>query len=282
MTQQLTADAAEAVLKSISIPPRPAVLATLMKEKMSPDPSLTRLAEVIQSDLSLLAALLKTVNSPLYGLKRSIGSAQQAVQVLGVSNTVSLATSMVLRNTISVPKISLERFWDTATTVALIASAIAQRMPDVSKDEAYTFGMFQDCGIPLMMMRFPDYKDTLRLANAATEKSFTEVEEEHHNTSHVSVGYLLARSWYLPEPLCEAIRNHHDWSIFTSNSNDVDGHVCTLIATTRLAEHISHTFLRMSEDIEWARHGKHVLDYLGLTDTEYHDLRDHVHGMLSS
>ena len=40
-------------------------------------------------------------------------------------------------------------------------------------DDAYTYGLFRDCGIPILMKKFPGYVDVLKAANAETEKGFT-------------------------------------------------------------------------------------------------------------
>ena len=91
----------------------------------------------------------------------------------------------------------------------------------------------------------------------------------------------MARSWYLPESICQAILCHHDLSIFDNVSHDINGEVCTLIAITRLAEHIAHGFLRLTVDAEWEKIGAHALRHLGLGENEYEDLRDEIHQMMS-
>ena len=91
----------------------------------------------------------------------------------------------------------------------------------------------------------------------------------------------MARSWYLPESICQAILCHHDLSIFDSASHEINAEVSTLIAITRLAEHIAHGFLRLTSDNEWEKIGARALQHLGLGESEYEDLRDQIHQMMS-
>ena len=65
---QLSGPQSDALVKSIGIPPRPAVLLELQKEIAKEDPDLRSVARLVAGDVALTAALLRTVNSPAFGL----------------------------------------------------------------------------------------------------------------------------------------------------------------------------------------------------------------------
>lgn len=273
---------AEKLLKGITIPPRPAILDDVNREAAKDEPNFGKIAQLIGQDVGLSAAMLKTVNSPLFGLSKRVSSVQQAVTMLGIKNTINIITGLALKASMSGNKLPrLERFWDSAALEAMVSAYIASQLPGAHADASYTFGLFQNCGIPLLMQRFPDYVQTLQAANSTINREFTAVEDERHATNHASVGYLMARSWYLPEPICQAILCHHDLGIFDSASHEINAEVCTLIAITRLAEHIAHGFLRLTTDNEWEKIGTRALQHLGLGESEYEDLRDQIHQMMS-
>ncbi|MFO1379671.1 MAG: HDOD domain-containing protein [Chitinivorax sp.] len=273
---------AEKLLKGIAIPPRPAILDDVNREASKDEPNFGKIAQLIGQDVGLSAAMLKTVNSPLFGLSKRVSSVQQAVALLGIRNTVNIITGLALKASMSGNKLPrLERFWDSAALEAMVSACIASQLPGAHADASYTFGLFQNCGIPLLMQRFPDYIKTLHSANSSTDREFTAIEDEQHATNHASVGYLMARSWYLPESICQAILCHHDLSIFDSASHEINAEVSTLIAITRLAEHIAHGFLRLTSDNEWEKIGARALQHLGLGESEYEDLRDQIHQMMS-
>lgn len=79
MSKQLTLEEAQRSIKGISIPARPKVLVTLQAELSKPAPNLRAIARQIASDVALSAAVLKAVNSPLFGLRSKCGSIPQAV-----------------------------------------------------------------------------------------------------------------------------------------------------------------------------------------------------------
>ena len=124
------------------------------------------------------------------------------------------------------------------------------------------------------MQRFPDYRETLRIA-AGDPRPMTEVEDEHHGTSHATVGHVIARVWGLSELVCSAILRHHETDSF-ANTDDTHPIAHTLVAINILAEHLNDTAQRMREDTNWDRIGENVLDYLGFSDNEYSDLREHL------
>ncbi|MDD5329828.1 MAG: HDOD domain-containing protein [Sulfuricella sp.] len=273
MTALIPAEAAEKVINSIKIPPRPTVIGELLRERSRPNPDMRKIAQLIAKDIALSAAMLKTVNSPYFGLRSKIDSPQQAVMVLGLGNVANVITALSLKSAIG-KQVRLERFWDSAERVAEICAFIAGRMPDISRDMAYMFGLFHDCGIPLLMQKFPDYLDALKLANAESVRSFTDIEDERYATNHATLGYLLARSWALADDICEAILSHHDLSVLTS-PDALPGATRGLIAVVRVAEHIADAD-RMRDDPSWGRTGHLAMEHLGLSEEEVGDIYDDV------
>ena len=273
MALELSPEGIEKLLKGVTIPPRPALLLALDAELNSDDPDLKVIDALITKDVGVSAAMLRTLNSPLFGLSRKVGNVLQAVQLLGLRNVRNVVTGLVLRKAVG-DTASLERFWDSAEKVASINAYICTLLPKVPREECYTFGLFRDCGIPVLMQRFPDYRETLRIA-AGDPRPMTEVEDEHHGTSHATVGHVIARVWGLSDLVCSAILRHHETDSF-ANVDDTHPMAHTLVAINILAEHLNDTAQRMREDTNWDRIGEKVLDYLGFSDNEYSDLREHL------
>lgn len=257
---ELSIDETKKLLAGVVIPPRPVVVTAVMEERGRDAPNLRRVAQLISGDVGLSAAVMKTINSPLYGLRRQISSIDQAVNLLGMKNIGALVMGLALRN--AVPSKGLDRFWDSAARTALVASHLARTLGCADKEEAHLFGLFHDCGIPLLLQRFPDFRETLQLANSASDRAFTDVEDSRHGTNHTVVGSLLATNWHLPGHLRDAIRLHHDPSVFQS---DQSSEVLNLIAIGHLAQHIESSFSRLSGDSEWEKIEMSVMEQLMLS-----------------
>ena len=194
-------EAAEKLLAGIKLPPRPSILAVLMTERNKANPDMRKISTMIARDVVLSAAMLKTVNSPYFGLRRKIDSIDQAVMTLGTDSVFNILSGLVLRTMNSGNNPQLTRFWDNAENTAFVAALIAKRVPGIPHNIAYTIGLFHDCGIPMMMNRFPDYMATLKLAETFQDRTLTKTEDDRHSTNHATIGYLLSKNWNLSETI---------------------------------------------------------------------------------
>lgn len=263
----------ERTILSLGIPPCPVVLDRFMAEVRKDEPDYFRLASIIGSDVSLSAGLIKTANSPYFGVRQHVRSVNEALAILGLNTASRAVAGIVLRKTFPhVP--NLERFWDASARVARLSGWLAQQLQirSLRAEDAYTFGLFRDCGIPVLLGRFPQYEKTLERANRETERAFTEIEEGEIPTNHAMVGCILAQSWWLPEEICRAIRNHHDLAALTSVASDLPMQSRRLIATAQLAEHILQHQLGLSQTQEWSKLGAACLQLLEMDEAQLESL----------
>lgn len=269
----------DTTLKGFSIPPRPQVLVSLTQEMNREEPDLKLIARQIGGDVGLSAAVLKTVNSPFFGLKKKISSVTQAVSLLGLKSAEQIVTSIMLRNSFVTESRALENFWDTAERSAGIAAHIAQVLPNCQRDDAYSFGLFHNAAIPILNQRFPNYLQTLSAAVHAGTRVVTEVEDERHAVNHATMGYLIAKAWFLPPFICEGILRHHDTSVF-DEGDEISPQALTLIAIAYLAEHLNHSQAVSGSHANWDGVREPVLEHLGLLDEEYENLKEEIADMM--
>lgn len=278
---EIATDQVSDILKTISIPPCPTIVSSLMTEARRDDVDFGKIVRLISGDLSLAASMMKTANSPYFGLRQKVQSVQQAVVVLGLKNVLNIVTGVALKQTLTPNQINMERFWDRSNYHAVVSSRLARRIPGVSVEDAYTFGLFHDCGIPILMQRFPNYKETLAAANQGA-RPMREVENERHKTDHSAVGAMLARNWQLPPLLVSAIRFHHDMGVLTDAPADVPSEARGLTAISLVADYLIARFLGAAEEAEWRTHGAEALDYLGFDEDEMTDLTRDINDELST
>jgi HD-like signal output (HDOD) protein len=272
---QIESQVAENILKSIRIPPCPEVVVALMDEARQEDVDFAKLVKLISGDVGLAASMLKTANSPFFALRNKVSSVQQAVAVLGLKNLMQIVRGSALQSALGGDKVLMERFWDRSNFTAVVASHMASHVDGVSREEAYTYGLFHDCGIPILMSKFPDYKDTLAASNKSAELLIV-IEDQHYATNHAIVGSMLARNWSLPDYISQAILVHHDHTIFTRQSERPTPLVCALVAIQLVSEHIVAAFLGKPDDAEWHVSGQVAQDYLGLSDDDFADITDNA------
>lgn len=259
----------ERSIVDVGIPPCPVILDRFMAEANRDEPDYNRLAGIIGTDVGLSAGLIKTANSPFFGLRQRVRSVGEALSVLGLKPASRAIAGIILRNAFPhVP--NLERFWDASARIAHLSGWLAQQLDirGLHAEDAYTFGLFRDCGIPVLLGRFPNYITVLAEANRDAVRSFTEVEESALPTNHAMVGCILAQSWWLPEEICLAIRNHHDLEAIESANSSLPMLSRRLIATAQFAEHIVQKQLGLSMTQEWPKLGAACLQILDIGEAQ--------------
>jgi len=277
MAEALTQEQINNVLLGIKIPPQPQILVDLQIEQIMPDPDLNSIAALISRDVGLAGTILKVVNSPFYGLSNKITSVHQAVSLIGLDSVINIINGVSIKSEMSDETIMhMNRFWDTANDIAMIATNVAKQVGFPKPDLAYLLGLFHNSGVPLLMSRFENYLEVLEQSYSEGSDRIIDVENTLLNTNHAVVGYYIAKSWNLPKILCDAIAEHHNCQRHFLGPKQVDSESKTLLAILKIAEHICGSFRILGNqtvDHEWELIGPEVLTHLGLGEYDLEQLR---------
>ncbi len=278
MSVELGQKQAEEILRGIRIPPQPQILTDLQIEMAMPGFSLEDIAKLLAKDVGLSGSVLKTINSPFFGMPSKITAIPQAISLLGLNSVVNIINAMALRDTLSAEDSGMMlNFWDNAMDVAAASALIAKKLGIASADDAYTVGLFHNAAIPLLSQKFEEYPQLLKRAYSENERPITVIESEAIKTDHSAIGYLIARRWQLPEHLCEVIAEHHEAERIFSSNELVENDKKNLLAVLKIADHLCSSHQKLggtTEDHEFARLQPLLLNYLSLTDHDIDDLRD--------
>ncbi|MBV1877267.1 MAG: HDOD domain-containing protein [Pseudomonadales bacterium] len=277
---QLTTAQIKELLQGISIPPQPQIMVDLQMEQMDDNCSIDSITRLIMQDIGLCGSILKTINSPFFGLSDKITSVHQAISLLGIATVVNLVNSLSIRSSLSDDKIiKMTRFWDSAMDVAVVSAAISKDIGLASPDEAYLFGLFHNCGNMLMLSRFETFPSVVVESYAIEERRIVDVENEVFNTNHCVVGYYVSKAWNLPNYISEAIQDHHSVDDIFANTNYKNSRKKNLLAILKMAENICETYQTLGEqtsDYEWSRLEASVLDHVGLSTYDYTTLKENI------
>jgi len=261
------------VARGFHIPAKPEILHELKKIMSDDDASISDEAAIVSKDISLSSAILKAINSPFFGITRTISNIHQAVCFMGMEGVNYLATALLLKKAFvgETSCLSFDRFWSDATNIANAMMFISKNIScDIPTDSLYAVGLFHDCGIPAMALQYSDYKNTL---DEADELGFNSViiENEKYGTNHAIVGYYIASSWHLPKEICNIILQHHelDFLFKVTGSNEQ-----LIYATLKMAENITERKHRFRQSSDWQFIGEDVLNVLGINSDEYADLEE--------
>jgi len=195
-------------LLQAELPPRPAILVSLTEQMHSEDPDARRVSQLVSADVGLASAVVKTVNSPYFGLGRQVASVQQAVTFLGLAEVFGIVSGALLRRSFPSKDVYMERLWDEAAVRGAFMSRLARELRVLAPDRAYTCGLFENCGMALLLLHAADYKALLKQAASSQEQQG--LERSQYGIDHAALGQALVRSWGLPDELALAVRHHHD------------------------------------------------------------------------
>jgi len=259
------------VAKGIKIPPQPRVLQELRSKLASGVGDVRVLARIIAQDPAIVAMLFKVGQSPVFRRYQPFASLEHILQTVGLTQTGNLVSAFALASALPAHQdlAAFEAYWARSQAISELAMMIAEDRVSVCNifpDQACLAGIFHDCGVPVLMQRFPAYCQTMRRDEPALWSALG-AEDERFGVDHCVIGYLVGKHWKLPDFICDAIRYHHD-------IQRIDDHAGrTMVAILQLAIEAYHQDERIANP-EWASVRREVVDELGLSTDSVEDTID--------
>jgi HD-like signal output (HDOD) protein len=164
--------------------------------------------------------------------------------------------------------------------MSLISALLCRETGRGDSGIACTYGLFRDCGMPVMLQKYPIYADIFDASALTPGEPALEVENERYPTNHARVGAQLARSWHLPQSLCLAILRHHGAPYPDTIRLGTEVDALMLIAIGLTAEQIYCGAIgAVSHD--WAFAGDWALSELDLTRDKFGALAARVNASIN-
>ncbi|HVO06051.1 MAG TPA: HDOD domain-containing protein [Burkholderiaceae bacterium] len=189
----------------VQIPSQPEPLLRLSLLMAEEEVNLAALSALIESDMALAAAVLKAVNSSLYGLAGRVKSVQQSIAYLGMREVAGIALEFGLR-AVFPPAPELEAMWSRAAQRGMIMGRLAQAM-QMDGWAAHAAGLFEECGKAVLLRHAPDHYRTM-LRAARSDTMLCELEAAGFGVGHDALGAALCESWGLSASVVACVRHH--------------------------------------------------------------------------
>ena len=257
--------------QGMMIPAQPRVLEELRKHLQKKVFDVRVLSRVINGDPGMVALLFKACNSAAYRRHQPFDSVEAILHSVGVRQTFNLVQAIALASLQDTKnnREAYESFWARSHAIGQLAMLVADdriTVCNIFPDQAYLAGMFHDCGVALLMRRFPTYCAEMRLNEPGGWIELAE-EDKKFNADHCVVGYLVGRHWNLPEFICDAIRYHHEFSRMGQHASR------SMVAILLIAIHLYYRDQGVSNP-EWATVKDDVLGELGMHDDALPEFSD--------
>ncbi len=189
----------------IDIPAQPETLVRLSMLLADEDVNVAAIAQLVEADMALAAAVLKAVNSSLYGLRGRVQSVQQAVTYLGTREISGITFELGLRAAFP-PAAELEPIWNRAGTRGLVMGRLGQAL-GLDAWAAHSAGVFEECGKAVLFRHAPaHYPAMLRAASCDTD--LCQFERAGFGIRHDALGAALCHSWGLGVAAVACVEHH--------------------------------------------------------------------------
>lgn len=190
---------------NIDIPAQPESLVQLSALLGEEEVNLQAISHLIETDMALAAAVLKAVNSSMYGVSGRVQSVHQAITYLGTREVAAVTFAMGLKAMFPATP-ELEPVWERAAVRGLLMGRIGQAIA-VDPWAAHSAGLFEECGKAVLFKHDPTtYRQLLAMAEDDTE--LLELEHETYGVSHDALGAALCETWGLAASAVHSVRYH--------------------------------------------------------------------------
>ncbi|MBC8317251.1 MAG: HDOD domain-containing protein [Desulfobulbaceae bacterium] len=198
---------------SEDLPTLPSIATQVFQITSSPDFSPAALSNLIMNDPALTAKILKTINSPFYGIQQQVGSVKQAVILLGSEEIVDMAFGMAASEVFDIEShpgiINPKALWRHSLCTALISQYLCRQSEEFKNLGAFTAGLLHDVGKIFFVKNFPDLYRNIHATQDQHSLPLHETEEDILGVSHAAIGGYLVSKWNLPQPLIQSTAFHH-------------------------------------------------------------------------
>ncbi len=190
---------------NIDVPAQPESLVKLSLLLADDEINLHAVSALIAADMALASAVLKAVNSSLYGLRGRVSTVQQAITYLGTREVAAVTFEMGLK-AVFPPAPELDPLWERAAVRGLLMGRIGQAL-DVDPWACHSAGLFEECG-KAVLFRHDAARYRPVLAAAQDDEELLLLEHQAFGVSHDALGAALCETWGLAAPAVASVRFH--------------------------------------------------------------------------
>lgn len=213
MTNTGDLDSVQRALARISdLPAMPEVVAQVLRLTEDQNAGMQEVRTAIEQDPSLTAKILRISNSPYYGMRRTVGTLQLALVILGIREVRNIVLGVSVFDTFNDSSVSGKHIAALKAHSVLVAGMCRKLTSSLGlafQGEDFIAGLLHDIGKLLMVTTFGERY----MSFVENEESLGQCQEEtaRFGFNHPDAAAALISKWNLPETLHDAILLHHDF-----------------------------------------------------------------------
>ncbi len=260
-----------------SFPTPPAVAMQVLQLAQDPDIGLGKVADTVSADPAIAAKVMRIANSAMYSRRRQSTNLRQALIVLGLNATLTLALSFTLVATLkrnTTQGFDFNSYWRRTILASAWGKLLASETGRRDAEEIFLAALLQDLGMLVIDKIWPEVYEGI--APFKIEHSrICQHEQNCIGTDHRSIGAALLRIWNMPESLVRAIQHSHDPS-----AAGVDGEEKAFVRAVAMSGELSDVWLSSHNEVALRRVAQQAHRYLGIQPNRLGEMFDLVREQL--
>ncbi|MEY4752473.1 MAG: hypothetical protein RJA44_148 [Pseudomonadota bacterium] len=215
----------------VELPACPRTLLELLAMLEDENGSVQNMARLIESDMALASAVVRTVNTAMFGLLRRVETVGEAVLCLGMREVGAITYSIALHSAFpSTPP--LQRLWEESSRCALLMGRSARAM-NLDPLRAHTAGLFARAGQAVLLASARHAYADLMAQHDHDLPGLLQAERANFRITHAAYGSALCANWGLAPDVVKYVSHRVEsperWQTLAEPLRD-------LLALGRLAE----------------------------------------------
>jgi diguanylate cyclase (GGDEF)-like protein len=196
-----------------NLPSPPGVATKIIRLANDPDADMARIAEVLALDPAITAKILRIANSPMYARQRKTENLRQALMVIGLNATISLALSFSLLKSWGSENggggLDYPLYWRRALLAATASHVLANVIGVKDSEELFLACLIQDIGMMALDRAIPDVYAGLG-SSQVRHSALIERERAQLGIDHAVVSGWLLDKWQFPDRTQQVVAASHE------------------------------------------------------------------------
>jgi diguanylate cyclase (GGDEF)-like protein len=256
-----------------TFPTPPAVAMQVITLAQDPDIDLGRVADTVSADPAIAVKVMRIANSAMYARRRQSTNLRQALIVLGLNATLTLALSFTLVGTLrkdAIKGFDFNAYWKRAILAATWAKLLASEFGRRDAEEVFLASLLQDIGMLALDRIAPEIYSGISPFQLE-HRRVCQHEKSCVETDHRSVGAWMLTHWNMPAALVRGVQHSHD-----PGAGGVEPEHREFVRCVAMSGELADVLLTDHNETGIRRVGDNVLKHLNIARNRLYELFDTI------
>lgn len=214
------------IMEVFEIPANSIIVGKIAKLKSKKKIDAKELLQLVASDPSITAQIMRWACSPYYKNKGKVNSLEDAViKVLSPDLAINIAIGLSIGKSLQIPTkgiIGLQQYWEHSLYISSLVTELLEVIPEdkqIKKGLVKVASILHDFGFLVLGQVFsPQFEVLSQAIELNRDVGVVKLENYLFQVNHQQLSSWILKNWHLPEEVITAIKYHHHDDYFGKNS----------------------------------------------------------------